>query len=76
MMAESFSSGSGGSHLIYPKDPPGFAVLIDLDPTIPILAERIYLIALSPSPTGRTKDGTTSGRVATPSSRWRSTAWC
>ncbi|KAL8896078.1 MAG: hypothetical protein Q9207_007885, partial [Kuettlingeria erythrocarpa] len=39
--------GSGGSHLIYPEDPPGFAVLVDLDPTIPILAERIYLIALT-----------------------------
>ncbi|KAL8746023.1 MAG: hypothetical protein Q9184_007800, partial [Pyrenodesmia sp. 2 TL-2023] len=38
--------GSSGSHLIYPKDPQGFAILVDLNATQPILADRIYLIAL------------------------------
>lgn len=35
------------THLIFPKDPPGFAVLVDLDTTQLLSIEKIYLIAIA-----------------------------
>ncbi|KAL8711019.1 MAG: hypothetical protein Q9220_004399 [cf. Caloplaca sp. 1 TL-2023] len=43
-----FTPALNGSHLIEPKDPPGFSVLIDLDDSSRIfLPEHVYLIAIA-----------------------------